>query len=72
MKDIKNENKIDRIIRFVVAILTGIVVYFSHGIVKDIWLVITIIALLSSLTGFSLFYKIIGIRTNHKTKKERK
>lgn len=63
MKNWQNENTTDRVIRFLVAIGAAIAAYYSHGTTRDVWLVVTAIALISSLSGFSLFYKLVGIKT---------
>lgn len=63
MKNWQNENKTDRVIRFFVALVTAFIAYYTGGTARDIWVVVAAIALISSLSGFSLFYKIIGIST---------
>lgn len=63
MKNLRNENYVDRIIRFYVAIAAAVVVRYTHGGARYFWLVVAIIALISSLSGFSLFYKLVGIST---------
>lgn len=63
MKNLQNENRADRVIRFFVALAAVAVAYYTHGTAKDIWLVVAAIALISSLSGFSLFYKLVGIST---------
>ncbi len=63
MKNIQNENVVDRIIRFLVAAGTAIAALYSHGAARNLWIVVVAIALISSLSGFSLFYWLIGIKT---------
>ena len=63
MKNLQNENRTDRIIRLLVAIGAAITGYYSQGTTGYICLVVAAIALISSLSGFSLFYKLVGINT---------
>lgn len=63
MKKLQNESKTDRAVRFLIAIVTAIASYYTHGITRDVWLIVTAIALISSLSGFSLFYALVGIKT---------
>lgn len=63
MKYLQNENKVDRVIRFLVTVCAGSAAVYSHGTIRDVWMVVAAIALISSLSGFSLFYWLVGIKT---------
>jgi uncharacterized membrane protein HdeD (DUF308 family) len=63
-KKYQNENQTDRVIRLVLGIvlaLTGYV-YFS-GPLQVVLYVLAFIALFTSITGFCLIYKLLGIST---------
>jgi len=68
LKNLQNESKTDRIIRFVFGIVLTIIGYtvFS-GFVQVILYVLAFIALFTSVTGFCLIYKIFEISTIKKT-----
>jgi hypothetical protein len=66
MSNFQNTGGIDRAIRFLVAIVTGILSYYSYGWARVVWIVITVIMLLSGSTGFTLPYKLLGINTKKK------
>lgn len=65
-----NEGKLDRFVRFVVGILF---IFGSILLLKDtlriVFLIIGIISLITSLTGFCLLYKVFGFNTLPKKKK---
>jgi hypothetical protein len=61
----RNENKTDRIIRFIL----GLVLLFAGnayftGVTQVILYVLGAVALFTSITGYCLLYKIFGINTN--------
>lgn len=62
----QNENLADRAIRLAVAIAAAVAGAATHGNASIVWWVVTAIALISSITGFSLSYAIIGVRTRRK------
>ncbi len=60
----KNIGKMDRIIRFVLGVgflLVGI--FFSSGILKVLLIILGIIGVFTSITGFCGIYKLFGIST---------
>ena len=62
---IKNESKLDRIIRLILAFIFFVLAFwFSAGLIQIILYVISAIMLITSITGFCLLYKIFGIDTN--------
>jgi hypothetical protein len=63
MKNLQNENKTDRLLRVVLAVIAAAIGYNSSGTTKIVCLIIAVVALISGLTGFSLFYKLVGINT---------
>ncbi|MBU6389550.1 DUF2892 domain-containing protein [Patescibacteria group bacterium] len=63
MKSWQNESTVDRVIRFFVAIGAAFTAYYSHGATRTIWLIIAAIALINSVSGFNLLYKLVGIST---------
>jgi hypothetical protein len=66
MNSFQNTGGVDRVIRFVIAIVAAIAAYYTHGWVRIVWIVITVIMLLSGSTGFTLPYKLFGINTKKK------
>jgi hypothetical protein len=61
----RNENKTDRIIRFIL----GLVLLFAGnayftGTMQVVLYILGTIALFTSITGYCLLYKILGINTN--------
>ena len=64
MKVFQNENRTDRILRFILAMAAALAALRTHGAARMAWLVVVVVALISSLSGFSLFYQIIGVATN--------
>jgi len=63
MKNLQNENRTDRVVRLLVAISAVTAGYYTHGDARDFWLAVTAIAVISSLSGFSLFYRLVGLKT---------
>ncbi len=61
---IKNEGKIDRILRFIIGIGA---LYFSF-VYSLWWLALAIPSLITSFTGFCGIYKLLGINTSQKAK----
>lgn len=59
----QNESNTDRLIRLGVMIGADIGAYESQGTIQVVWLIIAAIALISGFSGFSLFYKLVGINT---------
>lgn len=63
MKNLQNESGTDRVVRlfaFVGAALAG---YYTRGNIQKVWIAVAAIALISGLSGFSLFYKLVGVNT---------
>ncbi|MFA6572458.1 MAG: DUF2892 domain-containing protein [Bacteroidota bacterium] len=61
----QNESNLDKNIRLavgVVALLLGVFVF--TGTLQIVALVIGVLGIFTGLTGFCLFYKILGIKTN--------
>jgi len=67
MKIEKNEGKIDRIIRFLLALI-----FFSlgalsfEGVIQVIFYILSVVMLFTSATGFCGLYKLFNINTNKK------
>ena len=67
MKIEKNENKTDRIIRGVLAVVFFLVAMFwSTGAVQVILYVLAVVMLITAVAGFCGLYKLFGIDTNIK------
>ena len=67
LKKLQNENNVDRIVRFFIGIILAVLAFFAfNGTVQIILYVIAAVALFTSLTGFCLIYKILGISTKKK------
>jgi hypothetical protein len=67
-KKYQNESQMDRVIRFVLGIIIGIIgYYFTSGVTQIVLYVVAFISLLTSITGFCLIYKILGIDTRKKS-----
>ncbi len=65
---IKNEGVIDRLIRLVLAIIFLVIAYFyaASGLWQTVFYVLAAVSLITTLTGFCLFYQIFGINTHKK------
>jgi hypothetical protein len=63
MKKWQNESRTDRIVRLIIALVTGFAAVYSHGNIMVFWWVVCAIAATSGLTGFALPYKLLGIST---------
>jgi hypothetical protein len=63
-KKYQNESQIDRIIRFVLGIVLAILGFTMFtGIIQIVMYALAFIALFTSITGFCLLYKLLGIKT---------
>lgn len=64
----QNESQTDRIIRFILGIILAVLGYavFS-GVIQIAIYVLAFIALFTSVTGFCLIYKVLGISTLKKS-----
>lgn len=62
-----NEGKTDRVIRFVIAIVLALIAQFwLSGIWRDIFYVLAVVSLITSLSGFCGLYALLKIKTNGK------
>jgi len=60
----QNESNTDRIIRLVVGVLALFLAAFVFtGALQIVVLIIGVLGIFTGLTGFCLFYKIFGIKT---------
>jgi len=63
-KKLQNESQMDRIIRFVLGIFLAVLGYTMFtGVIQIVMYVLACIALFTSVTGFCLIYKVLGIST---------
>ena len=63
-KKYQNESQMDRIIRFVLGIILAVIGYtLFSGAIQIVMYVLAFIALFTSVTGFCLIYKVLGIST---------
>jgi hypothetical protein len=61
----QNESKTDRIIRFILgSVLLFVGNAYFMGTMQIILYILGVVALLTSITGYCLLYKIFGINTN--------
>ena len=63
-----NEGKIDRTIRLII----GLVVLYLSFRYSLWWLILAVIALITSVTGYCKLYQILGIDTLGKAKSKKK
>ncbi len=64
LKKIQNESQQDRMIRLVLGVVLALAGYFFFsGTIQIVVYVLSVIALVTGLTGFCLLYKIFGIKT---------
>lgn len=64
LKKYQNESQMDRLVRFVLGIVLAVLGYtFFTGIIQIVLYMLAFIALFTSITGFCLIYKVLGIRT---------
>lgn len=62
LKKIQNENKTDRIIRFILGLIIGFIAYsYSAGLIQLVLYLLTAILVITAITGFCLIYKLLGI-----------
>jgi hypothetical protein len=67
MKIEKNENKIDRIIRFLLALIFFSLATSSfEGVIQIIFYILSAVMLFTAATGFCGLYKLLNINTNKK------
>ncbi len=67
-KKYQNESQMDRIIRFVLGIALAVLGYtMFSGITQIVMYVLAFVALFTSVTGFCLIYKVLGISTLKKS-----
>ena len=65
----KNIGTVDGMIRVVVAIVT-IFLFYNKIITDSLFIIIAVILLLTSLTGFCPLYSLLGLKTKHEQQKE--
>ena len=66
-KKYQNESQMDRIIRFVLGVILAVLGYTMFtGVIQIVMYVLAFIALFTSVTGFCLIYKVLGISTLRK------
>ncbi len=64
LKKLQNESFLDRVVRFLVAVVLAFVAYsYFSGPVQIVLYLLAAIALVTSLTGFCLIYKVLKIQT---------
>ena len=69
MEKYKNEGFVDRLVRLIIAITLAVVSYlFAKGGIQVLLYVVSIIILITSITGFCALYKIFGLNTLPKIK----
>jgi uncharacterized membrane protein HdeD (DUF308 family) len=62
----QNESSLDKKIRLVVGIIALMLALFTFsGVVQIVAIIVAVLAIFTSLTGFCLIYKIFGIKTNN-------
>ena len=62
LKKIQNENKTDRIVRFILGLILGFIAYsYSAGSIQLALYLLAAILLITAVTGFCLIYKLLGI-----------
>jgi hypothetical protein len=63
----KNEGQTDRIIRAIVGVVVLILAYTTlSGALQIVAYVVGVISIVTSITGFCLLYKLLGIDTSKK------
>ena len=68
LKKYQNENQMDRVIRFVLGIVLAVLGYTMFtGVIQIVMYVLAFVALFTSITGFCLIYKVLGISTLKKS-----
>jgi uncharacterized membrane protein HdeD (DUF308 family) len=64
---IPNENATDRVIRIVVGVISFILgIFVFTGFIQTIAYAVSVLGILTGLTGNCLLYRILGISTNKK------
>jgi len=64
LKKYQNESKNDRIIRFILGIILGVISYtMLTGIIQVIIYAIAIVLIFTAISGFCLIYKMFKINT---------
>ena len=67
MKKFQNENTTDRIIRAILGIIFMLIAFVAvSGAIKIVLIVLAVILLFTSATGFCTLYKLFGIDTRSK------
>lgn len=69
MKQWQNESHNDRIIRLIIALIAAFAALNAHGGIMVFWWAVSVIALVTGLSGFALPYKLLGISTLKKQKR---
>ncbi len=59
----KNESNNDRIVRAIIGVILIVIGYLTSGSLSILSYIVGIITLFTSITGFCLLYKLIGIST---------
>ncbi|WP_343671146.1 DUF2892 domain-containing protein [Chitinophaga sp.] len=65
----KNVGTVDGLIRVVLAIIT-IFLFYNKILTDSLFMIIAVILLLTSLTGFCPLYSLLGLKTKHEAPKE--
>ncbi|WPQ60600.1 DUF2892 domain-containing protein [Chitinophaga sancti] len=65
----KNVGTVDGLIRVILAIIT-IFLFYNKILTDSLFMIIAVILLLTSLTGFCPLYSLLGIKTKHEAPKE--
>ena len=62
----KNENGLDRVLRFMVAIILVALGFYVTGILSVVAYILVIVMFVTAVSGFCPLYKVFGINTNKK------
>ncbi|OMP78611.1 MULTISPECIES: DUF2892 domain-containing protein [unclassified Chitinophaga] len=65
----KNVGTVDGLIRVILAIIT-IFLFYNKILTDSLFMIIAVILLLTSLTGFCPLYSLLGLKTKHEAPKE--
>ena len=61
----KNEGKADRIIRMIIGIILFLIsYYYFDGILKAVAYLISLILVVTAITGYCCLYRLFGFKTN--------
>lgn len=61
-----NEGASDRMIRVLLAVILAVIGLFVHGVWSAVLYILSILSLLTGLSGVCLLYRLFGINTTHR------